>query len=88
LKIGNKANIMTLKKLYEKVSEVGSARAYFSNRSPGDDTFYYGQRGDLKIDEDGFLYFSADCGADKDEKHYLGKSASDIHAPSIGHYNF
>jgi hypothetical protein len=78
---------MTLKQIYEKVSEVGSVRAYFSDRSLGDDTFYYGQRGDLEIDE-GFLYFSADCGPDQDEKFYLGQSALDIHAPSIGHYNF
>lgn len=79
---------MNIIQLKNKVKEVGTARAYFSKRGPGDETFYYGQLGDLKIDKDGFLYFSADCGPDKETKFYLGK-ATDVHAPSIiGHHSW
>jgi hypothetical protein len=79
---------MTLKQVYEKVFEVGWVRAYLSNRGSSEDIFHYGQRGDLKIDEIGYLYFSADCNLDENKKNYFVESALDIHAPSIGHYNW
>ncbi len=78
---------MSFAQIYSKVQEVGEARAYFSIPGSTNDTFYRGQRGDLKLDNDGILVFMAECGPDKDCPFYIGR-ADDIHAPSIGHYTW
>ena len=79
-------NIAQIKKKVEEKVDV--VRVYWATRTPyQDETWYFGQRGHLTIDDDGSLVFFADTGKDKDQMFYISKS-SEIHAPSIGHYSW
>ena len=79
---------MTLKQIYQKVKDAGTVPAYFAVKGQGDNTFFYGQRGHLEINnEEPFLVFVAEGEANQDYLYWVGKAA-DIHAPSIGHYSW
>ncbi len=84
---------MTLQQINSKLHEVGSVRAFWASKtfkgvSDWDESFYFGQTGNLTLDDD---YqepcFVPDCGP------YSGGAVSisetkEIHAPSIGHYSW
>jgi hypothetical protein len=70
---------MRIPEIYNKVEEAGEIRAYWAAK---DDTFHYGERGDLTIRNEELVFISEL----EPDSPIIVDFNDEVHIPRIGHY--